>query len=104
MNADAQPDREALAHEAGDEVEHFESETGDGLGVIGAPARHAARDHIGVADGLDLLQAAPLDHVVEGVEHAVKHRHHLRGRAGAPRRCAILRGRGNDDRPTGSPR
>ena len=45
---------------------------GDRLGVAGARLGQPARDHVGVADGLDLLQTVPLGEGVERTEQVVE--------------------------------
>ena len=68
MDADPEPHAEpgsriVVVHRPGDgdrQIRHP-------LEMIRAPDRHASDDHVGVADGLDLLEVARVD---EGVEHA----------------------------------
>ena len=45
--------------------------------MVGAWRRDAGRDHVAVADGLDLLQSVLLHERVEVAEEAVEHAHEL---------------------------
>ena len=46
-------------------LQHKEREFGDRFGMIGARLRDAGSDHVGVADGLDLLQPMSGSQIVE---------------------------------------
>ena len=49
-----------------------ERHAGDRLGVVGSRSRDAARHHVRIADGLDLLQALGVGQRVEGREDLVE--------------------------------
>jgi hypothetical protein len=65
--------REVIAQD----VAHRQRHVGDGGRVVRVAVVEAARHHVGVADGLDLLQAEFLGQLVEGGEDAVEHGEHL---------------------------
>ena len=54
---------------------HVEGHLGHRLGVVGARLGQARHDHVGVADGLDLLQAVTLREVIERAEDLVQDAH-----------------------------
>jgi len=58
-------------------AKHRERHVGDGLTVVGARHRDTARDHVGVADRLDLLQPVLVRQPIEGGEHVVEQLHDL---------------------------
>ena len=53
-------------------LDHLQRHGGDGLGVVRARLGDPAGDHVGVADGLDLLQAVALRDGVEAQEDLVE--------------------------------
>ena len=53
-------------------VAHVERQPDQHLGVVAAPARHARRHHVAVADRLDLLEVVLLDQRVEALEDVVQ--------------------------------
>ena len=66
---------------------HRERHVHDHGGVVGARLRDARDHHVGVADGLDLLEAVSLGERVEPAEDLVEHGHDPRRRlAGRERR------------------
>ena len=67
-----------------DDVEHLQGEVRDGVGVILPGCRDTRGHHVGVADGLDLLDAVLIAEPVEGAEDLVEDPHDLCGLA---RRC-----------------
>ena len=73
-DADAQPEIAAIAlGEAGlRALAQLERETGECLRVIGARARNARRDHVAVADRLDLLDLVAIDDLVEAREETIE--------------------------------
>ena len=54
-------------------------------GMIGERLGQAAGSHVGIADRLDLLEAAISHQLVEAREQAAQELDHLAGAAGAPR-------------------
>ena len=88
-SVDADADLERLAVRAqymGGFGDHFEGEVCNRFNVPGPSIRHAAGHHVGVAYRLDLLDAVPLDQLVELAEHPVQEFHDLC-------RCAVPRSR-----------
>ena len=73
VHADADAPVELVAAvENADGLEHLEGGVGAGLGVVAAHERHAADHHVGVADGLDLLDFELLGDAVEAGENLVE--------------------------------
>ena len=66
----------AVGPRCGD-VPQLQCDPDDRLGVIVARFGHTSRDHVRVADGLDLLEPRPLHDRVEVREHLVEHPDHL---------------------------
>ena len=52
--------------------DHVEREQGQDAGVVGPRVGDARRDHVGVADGLDLLEAVALGERVELAEQSIE--------------------------------
>ena len=64
------------------QVAHVERHVGNGIAVLCRVAVQPAGDHIGVADGLDLLHAVFFRQFVEGRKDPVEHGEYLlRGQA-----------------------
>ena len=63
-----------LARRAGHRVAHVQRHLGHRLGVVGPRLGQPAGDHVGVADGLDLLQPVALGEPVEAREQLVEGR------------------------------
>ena len=53
-------------------IDHVEAEVGQRAGVVRARVGHARRDHVRVADRLDLLEAVALGEIVEVAEQPVE--------------------------------
>ena len=51
---------------------HVEGHLRHGLGVVGSRLGQTGHDHVGITDGLDLLEAVALRQVVEGAEDLVE--------------------------------
>ena len=64
---------------------HRERHLGDRLGMVVARDRHAAGDHVGVADRLDLLDAVALARASQRAKTLIEQRHDVRRRRGARR-------------------
>ena len=62
---------------AAQQLTHGQGHVGDGVGIVCLFVVEAARHHVGVPDGLDLLQAETLGHLVERREDPVQHGEHL---------------------------
>jgi hypothetical protein len=60
---------------------HGQRQLGHGLGVVGPRLRQPAGHHVGVADGLDLLQPLASGELVEGREQLVEGGDHPLGAA-----------------------
>jgi hypothetical protein len=60
---------------------HGQGQIGDRLGVVGPGLGQPAGGHVGIADGLDLLQPMAPGQLVEGREQLVQDLHHLLGAA-----------------------
>ena len=84
--ADAHPQRQLqapLGVELVEDVEEVSRKVHKLGGMVGPGCGHSARHHVGIPDGLDLLEPARSDGFVEGHEHTVEHLDGLR--------CRLLR-------------